>query len=355
MVIGKLRCVIVRAVICALPGLLGVPNTRALPLTFNNPWSAVASMPGAEAQMAAAADTATGDIYVAGGYDGTNTLSTLDVYNPVLNAWTAEASLPTAVRQAAAAYSNGRIFVFGGMDSGGSVNQSVQIYSIATNSWSTAAFSAGTGGAAAIAAGASIYIAGGNSAGTQAVAFDPSTLASMTLPFMPQSRTGQGAAFLGNELLEYGGYDVNTASVLASGSNFIPAQNTWGPGFPPMSLGRLNFAYGTLQGQIVAAGGSNSLASDTGTSYSAFESYDPAQNAWYTQPSLPLALRESAGAVSGNRFYVIGGVNAGGISSGVYRITAVPEPAGLALLVVCGLTTLTWRRWGGARMRQQAP
>ena len=324
---------------------LAPSSAESSQLTFTSNWGRVASLPIATAQAAAAVDPSTGYIYLAGGNNGSTPVSSLEIYNPSLNLWSAESALPTAVSGAAAAYDNGKLFVFGGLTATGSVNTGVQIYSPDVNSWTTASFSAGTSGSTAVAANGVIYVVGGDNSGTQVVSYSPSTLASQVLPSMPESRTGHGAAYIGNQLLEYGGYDANVPGAVSTGSNYIPAQNIWGPGFQPMPTARLDFAYGTLQGQIVAAGGSSSSASDTSPFLTTFETYDPNRNAWYNlNPPLLVGLREAAGAVSGNTFYVIGGFSASGISSGVYSITAVPEPAALVLMALGGLGLLIRRR-----------
>ena len=59
-----------------------------------------------------------GQLFVAGGQSRLAELATLSVYDPVSDAWTARAPLPTTRTQAAGAAAGGRFFVIGGKIAG---------------------------------------------------------------------------------------------------------------------------------------------------------------------------------------------------------------------------------------------
>jgi hypothetical protein len=70
----------------------------------------------------------------------TNPIAQVDLYDPVLDTWSAAVTtLPTPVSFAAAAAYNGKIYVMGGFDVGGVVRRTVQIYDVAADSWSSGA------------------------------------------------------------------------------------------------------------------------------------------------------------------------------------------------------------------------
>src|SRR5688500_12767573 len=121
-------------------------------------WQTPTVMPGARAQTVTVTDPATGNIYVAGGYNVITSLpsgatgpalANVDVYHPATNTWTTASPMPFGTRGAAAEYVKGRIDVFGVADAE-SVTR-VHVYIIATDIWTSAPLSqaawesAGTG------------------------------------------------------------------------------------------------------------------------------------------------------------------------------------------------------------------
>jgi N-acetylneuraminic acid mutarotase len=84
-------------------------------------------------------------IYAIGGGQGTSILSqepifaANEVYDPLTNVWTTLSPLPVAVKGNTATIGfNGKIYVFGGLSAAGA-SSLVQIYSVASNTWSTGA------------------------------------------------------------------------------------------------------------------------------------------------------------------------------------------------------------------------
>ncbi len=81
-------------------------------------------------------------VWILGGLSGTavgSTVGAIDLYDPVLNTWYPAAATTTGyvpVSFAACAAYNGKLYVFGGFNSAGVVQALVQVYTIATNTWS---------------------------------------------------------------------------------------------------------------------------------------------------------------------------------------------------------------------------
>ena len=80
-----------------------------------------------------------GKLYVMGGHDGQNRLSSVERYDPAKNAWEAVAPMSTARSCSAAAVFDGKLYVMGGADDDGNGLSSVERYDPAKNEWVTMA------------------------------------------------------------------------------------------------------------------------------------------------------------------------------------------------------------------------
>ena len=196
---------------------------RSLLAIVMTPWNAVAPMPTARGQAAAATDPSTGLMYVAGGYTFAGELSTVEVYNPGSNSWAAAPSLPMATRGATAEYSNGNIFVFGGYDVGPLAV--VQRFNIASNTWSVHAFAAGRWEAAAAATNGKIYVTGGEGSHNQTIEFDPVTLTSAVKATRPNPSQGHESGVMGGYVYTAGGYDAGSAQPFVD--RYDPVADSW--------------------------------------------------------------------------------------------------------------------------------
>jgi N-acetylneuraminic acid mutarotase len=77
-----------------------------------------------------------GKIYVAGGYNGSVVLNTLRIYDIATNSWTTGAPMPNAVFLAGFGIINGKLYIAGGGNLSTQFN-TLYIYDIATNAWTT--------------------------------------------------------------------------------------------------------------------------------------------------------------------------------------------------------------------------
>jgi N-acetylneuraminic acid mutarotase len=75
-----------------------------------------------------------GKLYVMGGHDGQNWLSSVELYDASTNAWEAVAPMSTARGAPAAAAIDGKLYVMGGSD-GQNQLSSVERYDPVTNEW----------------------------------------------------------------------------------------------------------------------------------------------------------------------------------------------------------------------------
>ncbi len=108
--------------------------------TGTGAWSELAPFPG-PARAAAAAAVVGNAIYVFGGIYGSNCFSALDSalrYDIDTNTWSSIASMSDGRALFSAAAVGGKIYVFGGCIPSGTLTDDVDVYDVATNTWSDA-------------------------------------------------------------------------------------------------------------------------------------------------------------------------------------------------------------------------
>jgi len=105
-------------------------------------WTSLAPMPTARVTQYMATYH-NGRIYVMGGrwdfMPGWGAISTLEIYDIATNTWSAGASMPDARSDAVAIEYGGKIYVSGGFNAWGSITDTTFIYDIASNTWTTVA------------------------------------------------------------------------------------------------------------------------------------------------------------------------------------------------------------------------
>jgi N-acetylneuraminic acid mutarotase len=119
----------------AIGGYNGSQYLSLLERSTGGGWGRLKPMPSKRASLAAA--VVNGNIYAIGGYDGRSVLDTVEVYDIQNNQWTTAAPMPTARRDLAAVVLNGKIYAIGGYDGKSSLNL-VEVYDPSTQVWSTA-------------------------------------------------------------------------------------------------------------------------------------------------------------------------------------------------------------------------
>jgi len=160
-----------------------------------------------------------GNAYALGGLDDAGQpLSSAERYNPDTDAWTAIASLPTALYDFPAVFNRTNyIYVFGGLTdtASGVETGAVLRYSISANTWTTMAPMpvAVAGSAAALGPDGKIYVVGGTSGGVttgMVQVYDPTANAWVISTPLPE---GLSAAAMGvdsvGRLMVMGGMDTN--------------------------------------------------------------------------------------------------------------------------------------------------
>lgn len=242
---------------------------------------------GAPAPLPARSEAAYGDtthsgfLYVIGGGNSGGVLRDLQRYDPVIDAWTTLASMPTARAGAVAAVVDNTIFVIGGRSSaagpcnGGPFLTAVEKYDVDTNTWSTVASLPGPrSDLAAVTHGGKVYVFGGCTAtGTvtnEVDMYDPETDTWTTgLAPMPTARASLAAGRSGQKVYAIGGWDG--ASSMNTNEVYNIATNSWTTN-TPMATGRLEAGTRSHGGRVYVVGGANPAF---GTSTNANEVFKP--------------------------------------------------------------------------------
>jgi N-acetylneuraminic acid mutarotase len=237
----------------------GIVNNTAIANAYkydptSNTWTPIAPLPAPRGWFSGTSDGTY--IYLLGGVDQNfNTTATLWRYDPVSNAYNTNLpsyTIPTYLH--ASAYLNGKIYRIAGAAIG--TDYHVEVYDIATNSWSMAAnypFANHTLMAAALSN--YIYAGGGNASPTNAYRYDPNTNTWAAIADLPAGRTAAASGVYNGRWLLAGG-DVNFA-ISNSAIAWDPATNTWN-NLPNMVQAR-DYLAGTTAGQSFYA-----VAGDSG-------------------------------------------------------------------------------------------
>lgn len=121
-----------------------------------------------------------GKIYVLGGFVAGQGLNRVDEYDPSTQAWTARSPMPTGRGHMAAALLDGRVYTLSGCcgpaGTEDPVNRAVEVYDIATDTWTTRSardFLTHSAGAAAV--GPYIYLVGANDDRRGVKRYDPAS------------------------------------------------------------------------------------------------------------------------------------------------------------------------------------
>src|SRR5262249_49974831 len=210
-------------------GFGGIVNNAAIKNAYKytpatNTWTPIASLPAPRAWFSGTSDGTY--IYVLGGVDQNfNTTATLWRYDPVSNTYNTSLpsyTIPTYFH--ATAYLDGKIYRIAGRAIGTDFH--VEVYDIATNSWSMAAnypFANHTLMAAAL--GNYVYAGGGNASPSNAWRYDPNTTTCTAIADLPAGRSAAASGPYNGRWVLPGG-DVNFA-VSTSAIAWDPATNSW--------------------------------------------------------------------------------------------------------------------------------
>jgi N-acetylneuraminic acid mutarotase len=219
-------------------------------------------------------------IYVGGYYPGGGMREVSDrtfEYDPVADAWTEKAPMPSGSARAAAciAVLDGELFVLGGARDGSTVAD-VSAYDVAADSWRELPdLPEPREHCAAGAVAGKIYIAGGRANGIpnfepNTWELDPATGTYTAKAAIPTPRGGVAAAVLRGRLFVFGGEGSDvTGGVFGDVEAFDPATNSW-QAYPPMGVPRHGMGAATLGDRIYLPAGAIRMGGAADASASVF-------------------------------------------------------------------------------------
>jgi N-acetylneuraminic acid mutarotase len=268
-----------------------------------NQWSAAASMPFAHGYQTTRLND--GDILAAGEDNPFGPRPTAARFNEGTGTWT-NAGIPNVTRYGAALVplASGKVLYAAGYDnaccSGPSgTNKTAEIYDPAVNSWTLIAPLAETraGHTGTLLANGKVLIAGGVQRDpvmvrSSAELFDPVTSSWTTLPAMASGRSGHSATRLANgKVLVAGGFLSSFTTFNGTAELFDPATNTWSSAGTMGTARTRHSAVLLPSGKVLVAGGETPVGI-----VATAEVYDPGTNTWAPAPPMS-SIRTQASMV----------------------------------------------------------
>lgn len=291
------------------------------PLVEMGSWEAGESIPTPRSEVKAAA--LDGVIYVAAGllsqFEPSDAFYALDAET---NLWREAAPLPEARHHVGMAALDDRIYVSGGYGPRSNWTPdiaSLWVYDPVEDAWSALAeMPTPRAGHEMLALDGLIYVVGGAGPDpTPLLVYDPSADSwEMRAPMPNPSDHLAAVAFEGSLYAVGGRWSAGNIGTLQV---YDPAADRWTLK-AEMPTARSGFTAGIIDGRIHTTGGE---ALDSTCTYSQHEVYDPESDTWERLPDLPESRHGIASAVVDERWYVIGGATGAGGQTGATLSDAV--------------------------------
>jgi N-acetylneuraminic acid mutarotase len=317
-------------------------------------WTTTGSMAAARSSHTATT-LQDGKVLVAGGIYNSNSLKTVEVYDPASRTWSSTGAMSTPRSgHAATLLPGGKVLVTGGRGSGGEVS-TAEVYDPSSGRWSaTGVMSRSRSGhTATLLPDGKVLVTGGvywSSSSALAEVYDPASGTWSPTNSMTTARAYHTATPLpGGKVLVVGGtysggFPPDTAEV------YDPGTGTWSATGAVRSARQGHTAVPLPGGKVLVVGGFSG-----GNYLATAEVYDPASNTWSPTNSLTTSrVYHTATPLPGGRVLVVGGDSgsgvppltaevydpasntwsaAGSMASQRLRHTATPLPNGRVLIV----------------------
>ena len=290
-------------------------------------WGARANLLVANSEFALA--EADGRLYVLGGYPFTGQSSrTVQVYSIAGNSWQLGPQLPLPNNHGMAAAVNGKIYLLGGQltndQQGETAVNTVYELDPAVGTWvQKANMPTARSGGVAVALDGKIYVAGGRvPRGNDFAVFDPVANSWEVLPDLPSQRNHIAGVAISGRIHIVGGRLGNGLSPVKSDAHevFDPQTKTWSTA-APMLRGRSGMNSVVALGCFHVWGGEapSGMTPD-------HDVYDPRSNTWFSLRNMPIPIHGVVGSafVDGLIWVTGGGTQVGGGSGSLHNQTYQP-------------------------------
>ena len=246
-----------------------------------------------------------GEIYVIGGHNGSNGLTSVEAYSRKRQRWSTKAPLSGYRYAFASCVVDGAIYIIGGSST------DVETYK-PRYGWSvTAPMQTVRYRLTVSVVNGIIYVIGGDTGTPENVmsiveAYDPKTDSWSTKAPMPTARTALTSCVVGGIIYTIGGYDGSKA--LPTVELYDPRSDSWYTR-ASMPTARSYLTSSEINETICVIGGN---VEDGKFPLPTVELYDPKSDRWYTKPFMPTARRGLTSHTIKNKIYGFGGINGTG-------------------------------------------
>ncbi|KAK3885238.1 hypothetical protein Pcinc_010512 [Petrolisthes cinctipes] len=214
-------------------------------------------------------------LYAIGGYDGIDRLATVEVFDPSSKCWSKVSPMNCKRSAVGAAVLNDHLYVCGGYDGVASLN-TVECYDSEANKWAmVTSMTKHRSAAGVVAFDGHVYAIGGHdglSIFDSVERYDPTTGQWTPVTPMLSKRCRLGAATLDGRLYVCGGYDGST--FLRTVEVYDPITSKWSY-IGAMNVTRSRVALVANMGRLYAIGGYDGVSN-----LSTVEVYNPEQDSW---------------------------------------------------------------------------
>lgn len=244
-----------------------------------------------------------GHICAVGGYNRSDCLSTMEMYDPESNTWSVATPMNSRRGRCSAASLNGCIYCFGGSD-GHNVLKSAEMFDVTKKVWqSIPSMNMPRSRLSSVVLDGSIYVIGGASSSKDPLRtvekYNPVTNTWMKVPSLCEPRTDASATVLGGNIYVVGG--SNQWNSLSSVECFDPAVGKWKV-LPSLQTPRRGAGVVSLNEKVYVVGGHSSTHS-----LDSMEIYDPITQKWSYSSPMSTPRANIAAVVVDGLLFAVGG------------------------------------------------
>jgi len=244
-----------------------------------------------------------GVIYAVGGQTKSgNSLSTVEVYDPIVGRWRDAEAMSMLRSRVGVAVMQNRLYAIGGYNGQERLN-TVEVFNASSKKWSrVASMNCKRSAVGAVALGDHLYVCGGfdgiSSLDTVEM-YAPEENSWKMMPSMTKHRSAAGVVQLNGKIYALGGH--NGLSIFDSVEVYDTQTASWTETVPMLSK-RCRLGVATLNGKIFACGGYD------GSSFlRSVECFDPDTNKWSYVQSMNVTRSRVALVADMDRLWAIGG------------------------------------------------